>query len=235
MHDNFENLQKRCKRYQLKKRVKFLLPAISVVLIIGLSLSLSENSSPTEKTPYKPIETTKIKEIKKVEITTKTEIKTEIKEPIIEDIPYALQIDKKYLTKRQTHYVAKPTYEEEVVPMKQQRVYIKRDEPKALAITVKKLDTVKDMIVYYNKEKKYSLALKIAQTYYDAKNYSESLLWSKKANLLNRDDDGAWILYAKSEYAVGNHERAIKILNLYISNADSQEAKALLLNWTQGK
>jgi len=231
MHDNFENLQKRCKRYQLKQRVKFLVPAISLVLIIGISLSLSEKSSPIEKIPNKPIKITKIKEIKKVKIIKETEIKKQI----IEDIPYALQIDKKYLTKRQTHYVAKPVYKEEVVPKKQQRVYIKRDEPKALAITVKKLNSVKDMIAYYNKENKYSLALKIAQTYYDAKNYSESLLWSKKANLLNRDADGAWVLYAKSEYAVGNHERAIKILNLYISNADSPEAKALLLNWTQGK
>lgn len=239
MHDNFENLQKRCKRYRLKKRVKFIVPAISVILIIGISLYLSEtdeNSFSIEKVPFEAVESTKTKEIKKVETTVKTKIKEQIvEEKIIEDIPYALQIDKKYLTKKQTHYVAKPTYKEEVVPQQLQRVYIKIDEPKPLAISVKKLDSVKDMIAYYNKENKYSLALKIAQTYYDAKNYSQSLLWSKKANLLNRDADGAWILYAKSEYAVGNHERAIKILNLYITNADSDEAKTLLLNWTQGK
>ena len=41
MYDNFENLQKRCKQYRLKKRVKFLVP---VILIIGLFLYLSENS-----------------------------------------------------------------------------------------------------------------------------------------------------------------------------------------------
>ena len=239
MHDNFENLQKRCKQYKFKKRVKSLVPILATILLFVIYLSLSENSSSVKGKSNKSLATIKTQKIKKVKAT----IKPEIKKQIIEDIPYALQIDKKYLPKQKTPYIVKPTYKEEVVPKelqkvisnKPQRVYIKRDEPKALAITVKKLGSVEDMIAYYNKEKKYSLALKIAQTYYDAKNYSESLLWSKKANLLNRDADGAWILYAKSEYAVGNKKRAIKILNLYITNADSNEAKTLLLTWSQGK
>jgi len=236
MYDNFENLQKRCKQYRLKKRVKFLVP---VILIIGLFLYLSENSLHKKKPPYKPVVTMKTKEIKKVKIIKRTKIK----EQIIEDIPYALQIDKKYLPKQLAPYRVEPSYKEEVVPKalqkimsnKPPKVYIKREEQKALVITVKKLDTVEDMIAYYNKEKKYSLALKITQTYYNAGNYLESLHWSKKANLLNRDADGAWILYAKSEYALGNHKKAIKILNLYISNTDSKDAKTLLLTWTQGK
>lgn len=227
MHDNFENLQKRCKRYRFKKRVKSTLPALGIFVAVVIYMSLNKENSLVKDISYKSTQNIKTDEIKKV--------KTKNKKQKIEDIPYALQIDKKYRQKQQTNYVAKPTYKEEVVPKKLQRVYIKRDEPKALAISVKNIGSVKDMIAYYNKENKYSLALKIAQTYYDAKNYSESLLWSKKANLLNRDADGAWILYAKSEYAVGHHKRAIKILNLYTTNADSDEAKALLLNWSQGK
>ena len=234
MYDNFENLQKKCKQYKLKKRVKALVPILATILLFWIYLSLSENSLHKEKTPYKPVATIKNKEVKKIKI---------IKKQIIEDVPYDLQIDKKYRPKQLAPYKVEPTYKEEVVPKalqkvisnRPQRVYIKREEPKALAITVKKLGSVEDMIAYYNKEKKYSLALKITQTYYDAENFLESLYWSKKANLLNRDADGAWILYAKSEYALGNHKKAIKILNLYVTNTNSSEAKTLLLTWTQGK
>ncbi len=225
MYDNFENLQKKCKRYYFKQRIKFATPfLVAIPLIIGSYLFLEKSKPKVIQTSQTQV--IKAKEIVKVNIK---KIKEKVKETTIEDIPYALQIDRKYLQKKEI------IYKKKVTPKEKPKVYIKREEPKALAITVKKISSVSEMKKYYKKEKKYSLALKIAQTYYDEKDYSQSLLWAKKANLLNRDADGAWILYAKSEYAVGNKERAIKILNLYITNADSNEAKALLITWRQGK
>ena len=80
-----------------------------------------------------------------------------------------------------------------------------------------------------------TLALKIAQRYYNEKKYSKALLWTKKANILDRRAEGAWILYAKSEYKKGNQDRAIEILRLYLANASSKDGESLLIAWTQGR
>ena len=240
MYDNFENLQKKCKRYYLKKRAKKLLAIISIPLAVTIYLLLADNTQKEQK--QSQVIQNVVKETKKIEKTSVTLKKPEKKiltktdtlkkKRVIKDVPYALLIDSKYSFHKEKK-VSKKTYKKE--PKEIQSVYIKKEENKPVEISIKKLDSINEMIAYYEKDKKYSLAIKIAQYYYDSKQYSKSLLWAKKANLLNRDDDKAWILYAKSEYAQNNHKRAIKILKLYLTNSISNEAQSQLIIWTQGK
>ena len=75
--------------------------------------------------------------------------------------------------------------------------------------------------------------MKSEYKYYEKHKYSKSLFWSKEANLLDHKAEGAWILYAKSEYAKGNKKRAIKILNLYRGNTKSSEADSLVMKWME--
>jgi len=235
MHDNFENLQKRCKKYKLKKRVKLSLQIALIPALASIFLLINTKSTELEKTSSTQNSVLNEKE-------QKTSIKKEKKKRIIKDVPYVVLIDSKYnfnktkeVKKSPQTAVQKKTIVQTEIPKDTPKVYIKKETNRAVEIAVKKLDSINDMITYYNKENKYSLAIKIAQTYYDSKQYSKSLLWAKKANLLNRDDDKAWILYAKSEYAQNNHKRAIKILKLYLTNSISKEAEGLLLMWNQGK
>lgn len=202
MYDNFENLQKKCKRYYLKKKAKQLLIIISLPLGVAIYLFLEENTQKKEK--QFQVTQNIIKETK--EILPKVEVQK--KKRVIKDLPYTLFIDTK-----------SPTYK----------------KIQASETSMNKLDSIDGMIAYYEKNKKYSLAIEIAQYYYDNNLYSKSLLWAKKANLLDRDDEKAWIIYAQSEYAQNNHKRAIKILKLYLTNAISNEAKEQLIIWTQGK
>ena len=109
----------------------------------------------------------------------------------------------------------------------------KRD--KAVSMSFKQIDSIVQMKQLYQKEPSYLQALNIAQAYYQTQQYSKSAQWAKKANILARKRDGAWILYAKAEYAKGKQKRAIEILKLYLANARSSEGDALLRTWTQGE
>ena len=235
MHNSFENLQKRCKKYQLKKRVIVVIPIIVIVAIVSVLLSIDEKDKVTKK------ETLKTKKIITTPISTK------------KDVEYSLKVDTTYVPKEKTvsykDYVAPVKKVESIKkpkPIKKVRYkepknknieeyYVDKRYEKPLSISVTKLQSIDQMITLDNKERNYSLALKIAKHYYASQEYSKALRWAKKANVLDRKDDGAWILYAKSEYAKGNHKRAIKILNLYLTNADSDKASALLSFWKEQK
>jgi len=239
MHSNFEDLQKRCKKYKLKKIVIIVLPIITVISVVGIYLSVEDKPKKIDKSILK--KTTKI--VKKVPIERKSAKK---------DLEYSLKVDTTYVPKEKI----RTTYENYVTPVKKivpvekskpvkkirdkepinknvEEFYVDKREMKPLSISVTKLQSTDQMISLYNKEKNYDLALKIATHYYDSREYSKALQWAKKANVLDRKDAGAWILYAKSEYAKRNYKRAMKILKLYLTNANSVEAKTLLDTWKE--
>jgi len=78
-------------------------------------------------------------------------------------------------------------------------------------LEVKEVQDLDALIRQYEKYPRYVTALKIANLYYEKKDYENAALWARKANLIDRDDEDAWVLYAKSEYALGNRERAKRI------------------------
>ena len=239
MHSNFEDLQKRCKKYKLKKRAIIILPVVTVISVVTLYLSVEDKAKKIDTSDLK--KTTHI--IKKVHTEKKSAKK---------DLEYSLKVDTTYVPKEKI----RATYENYVAPVKKvvpiekpkpikkirdkeptnknvEEFYVDKRDMKPLSISVTKLQSTDQMISLYNKEKNYDLALKIATHYYDSKKYSKALQWAKKANILDRKDAGAWIIYAKSEYAKRNFKRAIKILKLYLTNANSAEAKALLETWKE--
>ncbi|WP_201352413.1 hypothetical protein [Hydrogenimonas urashimensis] len=98
-------------------------------------------------------------------------------------------------------------------------------------LQVREVQDLDALIRQHEKFPKYATALKIATIYYAGNDFENAALWARKANLIDRDDEEAWILYAKSEYALGNRARAIRILRLYLDYRDSIKAKSLLLSW----
>jgi hypothetical protein len=165
------------------------------------------------------------------------------------DITYDLHVDTHYIPKHKISKVKKEPKKKAVIkkepkkqtvsptpPPKEISVITEPPAPsKPLAMSTKKFHSTKEMIQRFDNEQKYDLALKISQEFYDQEDFQKASLWAKKANILEREADGAWILYAKSEYARGNKKRAIEILRLYLANANSSEGESLLLNWLQGK
>lgn len=92
-------------------------------------------------------------------------------------------------------------------------------------------NTPADFMAAYRTNPKYETALIIARDFYTQENYVDSAIWAKKANQLNREAEEAWLLYAKSYYAQGRKEEAIKILELYLNYKDSKTASDLVRTW----
>lgn len=170
---------------------------------------------------------------------------TPVQEKIIQDVDYKLHTDLKNIEKLTQFTKEAPQkqvqkkqetpklIEQETKSAKSEVLQQKAAKP--VQIVVKRLDSISKMIRFYEKENRYSLAIEIAQKYYDIQDYKNSLLWSKKANLLNKNDYKAWLLYAKSEYNQNNRSKAIKILKLYLRDSSSQEVQGQLLTWTKGE
>ncbi len=98
-------------------------------------------------------------------------------------------------------------------------------------LEIKEVQDLDTLIRQYEKYPRYGTAMKIASIYYERSDYENAALWARKANLIDRDNEEAWILYAKSEYALGHRERAKRILRLYLDYRDSVKARTLLLSW----
>jgi len=247
MNNDFLTLEKKCKRYRMKKLLKFLLP-IFIFILLGFSsyvyyLFKEEITSVSPQPSIKKKAFTPIKKIvpeKKVLIQKKVEPKKSLQKaevkPIkkFKDVAYTMQIDKSSLL----HIKEKPKVKKSKLKQKKEikKSEVKKSEVKntksaSFEVLVKKYDNLKQMENMYKKEKKYSLALKIGEEYFKKKKYSKALKWSKEANILNHKAEGAWLLYAKSEYAKGNTKRAIKLLKLYLGNAQSLEVESLLSEW----
>ncbi len=253
MHNNFETLEKKCRLYYLKQKLKIIIPMFFIsiiILVFSMFFNKKEKQIIVKKESVKIIEhkNPKIKTIKEKETIDKNINIPKIKKikvikktkRIIKDVKYTIQLNNDIISNKKifhTKYKKNNNKKEKIIEPLQitKTTKISKKTTNNFSISTKKLESTKDMITLYNKENDYDLALKIAQRYYDSKKYSTALLWTKKANILNRKADGAWILYAKSEYAKGHYKRAIEILNLYLANANSKEGESLLITWTQGK
>jgi len=262
MHNSFENLQRKCKSYTLKQRLKVVIPSLVVLVIVILSgyvfMQKEEHKVVKLSLPIKKQTVEKLKTDTNITNTTvfalkpkgsdkKKNITVKESQKILKDVTYFMKVDDSYVASEET---AAPTKKKKIFKKQKKKIEPKKviekkdeitkkddikkvDEKKVLNMSVKNISSVEDMESMYKKEKKYALALKIGQKYYEQHKYSKSLFWSKEANLLNHKAEGAWILYAKSEYAKGNKKRAIKILNLYRGNTNSQEADSLVMKWME--
>ncbi len=249
MHDSFESLLKRCKSYRRKKMLKKLSIILSfLILLSALVFWLYEFSALLS--PTQSVQIVKIKEPIAKQREPKIRVPIELiqeevkKKPIRKDVSYDLDVDEGYLFE---HVKREPSKaEKKVLKTPQKRVIIptkkktiqtpkQKHSDKNFSISTKKLIGVENLYTQYKKNPHYDLALKISQAYYDDKKFSKSSLWAKKANMLDKESDAAWIMYAKSEYARGNQDQAKEILQLYLGNKNSKDAEMLLMTWNQGE
>ncbi len=124
---------------------------------------------------------------------------------------------------------AKPDKDRQAALLKPE-VEKKEAKPKVM-LEVKEVAGVEALLEQYANAPRYSVALKIARNYFDEGDFEKSSLWARRANVLDRDDEGAWIVYAQSEYALGREERAKRILRLFLDYKDSAKARSLLMTW----
>lgn len=90
-----------------------------------------------------------------------------------------------------------------------------------------KLD-INDLQRRFKETSNANLGLFIARYYYDHGNYDEAYNYALKTNNINNRIDESWILFSKSLVKLGRTDQAKKTLQLYVSQSNSEAAKALL-------
>lgn len=90
---------------------------------------------------------------------------------------------------------------------------------------------LEEWVQKYNSKKSYAIAIYISKQYYFDKDYKNAGIWAKRANQLDRNKEDAWLLYAKSVYALGDKEKAKKILKVFLQYKDSAKTELLLSEW----
>jgi tetratricopeptide (TPR) repeat protein len=112
------------------------------------------------------------------------------------------------------------------------------EEVKKQEIKIKRRDTQDDIqhvIKRFKESNNPALSLFIAKKYYELKNYNQSYNYALITNQINKDIEESWLLFAKSLYKLDQKEKAIEILDKYISSSHSRRAEMLLENIKSGK
>ena len=103
---------------------------------------------------------------------------------------------------------------------------IKEENP--FKLEVKERKSLYNLLTQDKEQNSYQSAIRIAQFYFEEKNYDQTVIWSVKASKKNPKQSLPWILYAKSKAALGKTKVAKKALSLYLKHSDSKEVRDLL-------
>ena len=246
LYKRFEALEKACKKYYLRKKLRLLLPLI--VLGIGGALffffvtsypyMIQQNVSlsPSSSTP-KPqnIQTTPPKRQTSPCYSLQFMYAYNTME-------HKLREHKKFVTLlgHQNCYIK----EGKILSNNKKQLFLLCDthqsknelQPSIQKAKAQQLDYVivpsecKHLVTQDQNESNlsYEQTIFIASYYYKLKNYPLALQWAIKANNIDIDKEEAWVLYAKSLIKTGNKKKAIKILQYYLQHQDSPTIKKLL-------
>ena len=128
----------------------------------------------------------------------------------------------------------KKSAQTENVPLPSQSdTFVRMKKSERVKLKVQKVENLDTLKARFERYPSYETALRIAKILYGRKKYAEAAAWARKANALNRDKEGAWILFAKAEYAMGEKEKAKRILRIFLDYKSSKTAQALLGEWSR--
>jgi tetratricopeptide (TPR) repeat protein len=233
MSNRLDELQRKCRKYHMKKAVK-----IFGILVVTLSLpvgayfvydfltneqnksadhieltQVKKQEAPAEKKGFAPSYVLSVSPDAVEKSVEKIRRKAPAKETKIVEIK--MEAAKPLLSSKEA--VRPPAKETQKKSYFQE---INADKP------------LEDWIEKYNQKRSYALAIYIAKQYYLDTDYKQAGIWAKRANQLDRNQEEAWLLYAKSVYALNNKEKAIRILNIYLQYKESSKAEFLLSEWS---
>lgn len=248
---NIVELESQWKHYKLKSFLPYIiltvlfLIAITVILFLTLTNKklLEKNIVELEEQDKKVevieevMEETVRPEVEKLIISPSfnfiQEIKNEPKTPTIEQRPTPkpekVEIKKPPVQKsppKQAEKVLKQVVKTKAIEKKQTSISISRKNT---------IDDINDVIKRFNKNNNPALSLFVAKKYYELSEYKKSYNYALITNEINNDIESSWIIFAKSLVKLGQKNKAIKVLNKYISHSNSNRASMLRDKIASGK
>lgn len=103
------------------------------------------------------------------------------------------------------------------------------EKPKGLIkIESQDVHSISQLKDKFEKTQNIVFALMLAEEFYNAKNYKESVKWSLMANQSDPENEKSWIWFAKSKIKLGEKEDAITALKAFLKHNKSRAAQTLL-------
>ncbi len=207
LNNNFSKLVKLYHKHQAKQRRKYFL-AILLLLFAGAILfwfmqrqdTKIENTTVQEQpTPVQVKDNTAIQTTPKPTPKQETVKKVAVATPVQKNMPTDIKKRTKDNSKEADTFQLKIT--------QQKNFY--------------------NLLLDYKNKPSYQSAIKLAQFYFNEKDYKKTVKWAIEASKKDPSQAMSWILYAKAKKALGNTDVAKKALAIYLKHNASQEAKTL--------
>ncbi len=189
----FLELEKKCRQKRIKKLVLY--TGVFFIFVAAGFLAVRNYYTDSNKPKHTP-ETKKpavkthgqtVKTLKKPNATVDKQ-KSAVKEKEIKKISLILDLN---ITE----------------PVKQQKEHNR---------TKKLLPAVKKHVLIQSKTlPSFDTCIALSKQYFGKGQYEKALKWAKNANIQNKKFPDSWIMSAKALYALGQKEKAVKILKIY--------------------
>ncbi len=208
LNNNFSKLVKLYRKHQAKQRQKYFL-GIFLLLAAGLALFWFISSQDTveanpatqqqSSTFEQPKDNTTIQTAHQTPNKVTIQ-KTSVKTPVEKSMPTDI--------KKRTNSSSKEADTFQLKITQQKNFY--------------------NLLLEYKNRPSYQSAIKLAQFYFNEKDYKKTVKWAIEASKKDPSQATSWILYAKAKKALGNTDVAKKALAIYLKHNASKEAKTLL-------
>jgi len=228
MSNRLEELQAQCKKYHLKRSLKAVWILVGLlVVVVGAYLLFVTIYPDSVQTDNK-----RVMSLLKKDLPNQQNYTLDVSS---DDVAQAVaKMQSKKSVKKEPVVTAKPSVKTQKLLKTEKKVMFVEELPKqTLFSNVSEEKPLESWIEKYNQKKSYALAIYIAKQYYFDSDYKNSGIWAKRANQLDRNKEEAWLIYAKSVYALGDVAKAKRILNIFLQYKDSTKAELLLSEWTQ--
>ncbi len=228
MSNRLEELHAKCKRYHLKRSLKVVWILIGVLIAaIGGYLLLMNGYPEIVQTFDK-----RMTPSQKKEPSRQKDYSLEVSSDDVAQAVAKMQRVKP-AQKEPAQIVQRPKQIQKPVMVEKKAIVVQEAPRPKLFTNVNEEKPLESWIEKYNQKKSYALAIYIAKQYYFDSDYKNAGIWSRRANHLDRNKEEAWLFYAKSLYALGDTEKAKRILNIFLQYKDSTKAELLLSEWSQ--
>ncbi len=225
--NKFEELKKKCFKIFIKKIIKFCIYLFLLLFFLGIIFLYIQNKQ--IKKIHTNIKKTNKKILKKNEaykvVNHKKNISDKNKVVVVLKPDINMTIDAS-LIKKQTSQIQKISAKPVAIKKIIKKSLIEKKP--ILNMSIKNTNEETILLKNYQILKQYKTAIKLAEYYFEQKQYEKAVYWSKKASKINTTAFKPWIIYAKSKYIMGKKEEAIHSLETFLNFSYSRDVANLL-------
>lgn len=254
-NSRFEDLERRCQKIKRVRIARVVLVCVLLTVSIfgymyfSLKVDCSDAPLPTSEVSSSPNTQTTTSVIKKVVVVPQVESTQEAQGESEEN---STMMNPKYDTLMLSPNIKNSIIGNKKTPLEEK---INLDPPtrngmldfdgkeekrtaeetkKIINLSIKSMGDEEALLKNFHSSNNFKTAYSLAEFYFNKKEYTKAIYWSKESSKLEPTSDKPWIIYAKSKFYLGDKSEAIRSLEVFLAYTSSKEAKDLL-NFYKGQ